>query len=98
MEDPGSEIPRLERLMRDVIRAIFERDVGPEWLAGLSRSVTVDIDRAREVARKHRPTEALRDGWDAAPAEPQLRMQHQQQRHQNGRDNAVHHLLCQRRL
>ena len=66
MNDPGPEIPRLERLMRDVIRAVCEQELGPSWLAALSRSVTVDIDKAREVARRQRPDEALRDNWEAA--------------------------------
>lgn len=66
MNDPGSEIPRLERLMRDVLRAVCEQESGANWLAGLSRSVKVAIRNAHEIARKQRPAETLRDSWDAA--------------------------------
>lgn len=66
MDDPGPEIPRLERLMRDVIRAACVHELGASWLADLSRSVTVEIDKAHVRARRQRPTEALHDSWDAA--------------------------------
>jgi hypothetical protein len=63
---PADAIPDLERLMRDVLRDVFEGTLGDGWLAsGLSRSVREGIERAGNLARSQRPTEALRDDWDA---------------------------------
>lgn len=62
MEDPGPDIPRLERLMRDVLRDVCAQQIGPDWLDQISRT---DIDRAGDMARKNRPDEVLRDNWDA---------------------------------
>jgi hypothetical protein len=59
-------IPDLERLLRDVLRRCFETAFGPEWLSQLNSGVRPGVLRAGEVARSQRPTDLLRDDWDAA--------------------------------
>jgi hypothetical protein len=62
---PADAIPDLERLMRDVLRRVFEAALGAEWMNGLSTSTRGGVERAAEIARKQRSRETLRDDWDA---------------------------------
>jgi hypothetical protein len=65
VDDPGPEIPRLERLMRDVLRAVCEQTIGVGWLTDMSSAVASAIAKAGAMARTKRPGESLRDDWDA---------------------------------
>jgi hypothetical protein len=66
MDEPAIEIPGLERLMRDVLRAVCASVLGPDWLGGLSKSVADPVATTAVKARDQRPHEALADDWDAA--------------------------------
>jgi hypothetical protein len=63
---PADDIPDLERLMRNVVRLALERERGTDWIASLSKAQQSGIEKASQVARRKRPGEPLRDGWDAA--------------------------------
>lgn len=66
MDEPGTDIPRLERLMRDVLRSTCEEAAGPLWLGTLSRSVADAVNGAAGRAATQRPDERLDDAWEAA--------------------------------
>lgn len=62
---PADAIPDLERLMRDVLRSVFDTTLGAEWLKRLSNQVRQAVEQTAEIARKQRPNETLRDDWAA---------------------------------
>lgn len=65
MTSPADAIPDLERLMRDVLRSVFDTTLGAEWLKRLSNQVRQAVEQTAEIARKQRPNETLRDDWAA---------------------------------
>jgi hypothetical protein len=65
-DTPAILIPDLERLMRDVLRSVFEDDLGEDWLANLTRSSKDALERSAGLAASQRPKESLRDNWDSA--------------------------------
>jgi hypothetical protein len=65
VEDPGADIPGLERLMRAVVRQVCNITIGHDWLTNMSQSVTDSVARAAALAHAQRPSEVLQDDWEA---------------------------------
>lgn len=65
VEDPGAEIPGVERLMPDVVRQVCNVTIGEDWLTKTSQSVADGVARAAALAHAQRPSEVLQDDWDA---------------------------------
>jgi len=62
----AAEVPRLERLLRDVCRLALEAIHGLDWLDQLSGAEREAVEKDARLARTQRPDEALRDDFDAA--------------------------------
>jgi len=66
VSSPADDIPRLERLLRDVCRLALEAEHGLDWLDRLSGAERKAIGKDAHLARTQRPDEALTDDFDAA--------------------------------
>ena len=66
MDEPGALIPDLERLARDVLRTVFEGTMGAKWRDQVGTKASAAIAKAATLAKAQRPTEVLRDDWEAA--------------------------------
>lgn len=66
VSSPADDIPRLERLLRDVCRLALEAEHGLDWLNRLSGAERAAVGKDARLARTQRPDEALRDDFDAA--------------------------------
>ena len=61
MTSPADAIPDLERLMRDMLRSVFDTTLGADWLKRLSNQVRQAVEQTAEIARKQRANERWRD-------------------------------------
>lgn len=62
----AEDLPDLEHLIRNVLRAAMEATIGESWLDEVSSTPQKAIEKAGNRARTKRPDDPLRDDWDAA--------------------------------